>query len=130
MKRCQAGCSAVSPAPRWKPSAWERKRCGRVPTKQNESWDGGQCPRTRPCAVPSTGSEATDMPRLAMVAALEREVSRLTKGWSRVEQEYEGRSFVFRERDETVVVCGGIGFEAARRAAEAVIALYRPTLLQ
>jgi adenosylhomocysteine nucleosidase len=70
------------------------------------------------------------MPRLAMVAALEREVSGLTKGWGRVEQEYEGRSFVFRERDETVVVCGGIGFEAARRAAEAVIALYRPALLQ
>ncbi len=69
------------------------------------------------------------MPKLAMVAALEREVSGLTKGWSRVERDYEGRPFVFFEQDETVVVCGGIGLEAARRAAEAVIALYHPALL-
>jgi adenosylhomocysteine nucleosidase len=65
-----------------------------------------------------------------MVAALEREVSPLTRGWRRVEQPYEGRSFVFSERAQMVVVCGGIGLEAARRAAEAVIALYRPTILQ
>jgi adenosylhomocysteine nucleosidase len=69
------------------------------------------------------------MSRVAIVAALEREVSRLTRGWSRVEREHEGRKFVFFERDEMVVVCGGIGMEAARRAAEAVIALYRPTLV-
>jgi adenosylhomocysteine nucleosidase len=74
------------------------------------------------------------MPKVAIVAALEREVSRLTKSSSRVEREYEGRGFVFFEsnegRDEMVVVCGGIGVEAARRAAEAVIALYGPALLQ
>ena len=39
-------------------------------------------------------------------------------------------SFVFFEQDEIVVVCGGIGAEPARRAAEAVIALYRPALVQ
>ncbi len=82
------------------------------------------------CAVPSSGSGPTDMPKVAIVAALEREVSRLTKSWSRVEQHYDGRRLVFFERDEIVIVCGGIGVEAARRAAEAVIALYRPTLLQ
>jgi adenosylhomocysteine nucleosidase len=70
------------------------------------------------------------MPKVAIVAALEREVGGLTRSCSRVEQEYEGRSFVFFERDEMVVVCGGIGMEAARRAAEAVIALYSPTLVQ
>jgi adenosylhomocysteine nucleosidase len=69
------------------------------------------------------------MPKIAIVAALEREVSGLTKGWSRVEREHEGRSFVFSERNEMVVVCGGIGMEAARRAAEAAIALYHPTLV-
>jgi adenosylhomocysteine nucleosidase len=69
------------------------------------------------------------MPKLAMVAALEREVGGLTKGWRRVEQVYAGRSFVFFEQGETVVVCGGIGLDAARRAAEAVIALYHPALL-
>jgi adenosylhomocysteine nucleosidase len=70
------------------------------------------------------------MPKIAIVAALEREVSGLTKGCSRVEREYEGRKFVFFERDEMVVVCGGIGLEAARRAAEAVIALYRPARVE
>jgi adenosylhomocysteine nucleosidase len=69
------------------------------------------------------------MPEVAIIAALEREVSAFTKGWSRVQQDHEGRSFVFFERDEMVVVCGGIGLEAARRAAEAVTALYRPKLL-
>jgi adenosylhomocysteine nucleosidase len=70
------------------------------------------------------------MPKVAIVAALEREVSGLTKRWTRVHREHEGRSFDFFERDELVVVCGGIGMEAARRAAEAVIALYCPTLVQ
>jgi adenosylhomocysteine nucleosidase len=68
--------------------------------------------------------------KVAIVAALEREVSGLTSGWSRVEREHEGRTFIFSERDEVVVVCGGIGMEAARRAAEAVIALYHPTLVR
>jgi len=70
------------------------------------------------------------MPRVAIVAALEREVRGLTRSLSRVEQQHDGRRFVFFERDEIVIVCGGIGVEAARRAAEAVIALYSPTLLQ
>lgn len=70
------------------------------------------------------------MPKVAIVAALEREVSEFTKNWSSVEREYAGRRFTFFERDDMVVVCGGIGGEAARRAAEAVIALYRPALVQ
>ncbi len=82
------------------------------------------------CAVPSSGSGPTDMPKVAIVAALEREVRGLTRSWSRVERHYDGLRFVFFERDEIVIVCGGIGVEAARRAAEAVIALYSPILLQ
>ena len=69
------------------------------------------------------------MPKVAIVAALEREVSGLTKNWTRLKGEHEGRSFDFFEQDEMVVVCGGIGMQAARRAAEAVIALYHPTLV-
>ncbi len=69
------------------------------------------------------------MPKVAIVAALESEVSGLTKRWTRVHREHEGRSFDFFEQDEMIVVCGGIGMEAARRAAEAVIALYHPTLV-
>jgi nucleoside phosphorylase len=70
------------------------------------------------------------MPKVAIVAALEREVSSLITNWNRVEREYEGRKFIFFERDEMVVVCGGIGLEPARRAAEAVITLYHPTMVQ
>lgn len=70
------------------------------------------------------------MGKVAFVAALEREVSGFTQGWSRVEREHEGRNLVFFEGEGAVLLCGGVGYEAARRAASAVIALYRPTRLQ
>ncbi len=70
------------------------------------------------------------MPKVAIVAALEREVKGLIKSWSPIEREHEGRRFVFFEHDEMVVVCGGIGAECARRAAEAVIMLYRPARVE
>jgi adenosylhomocysteine nucleosidase len=66
---------------------------------------------------------------IAIVAALEREVRPLVKGWRRVEREYEGRCFKFFEGGRAVLVCGGIGGEAARRATEAVIAMYQPQLV-
>ncbi|MGA8616914.1 MAG: hypothetical protein WB660_00125 [Candidatus Sulfotelmatobacter sp.] len=69
------------------------------------------------------------MLKLAIVAALERELSGLVKGSQRFERDYEARNFVFFEQEEIVAVCGGIGVEPARRAAEAVIALYHPALL-
>jgi adenosylhomocysteine nucleosidase len=65
----------------------------------------------------------------AIVAALERELGGLTKNCRRVEHEYEGHSFTFFEQDGIVAVCGGIGVEPARRAAEAAIALYHPAQL-
>jgi len=71
-----------------------------------------------------------DMPKIAIVAALEREVAAFISRCRRVEREHEGRRFAFFEQDESVVVCGGIGVEAARRAAEAVIALYRPARVE
>lgn len=63
------------------------------------------------------------------MAALEREVRPLIKDWRVREQESGGRRFRFLEKDEVVLVCGGIGAEAARRAAEAVIALYAPKVV-
>jgi adenosylhomocysteine nucleosidase len=70
------------------------------------------------------------MPKVAIVAALEREVAALTRNCRRVQREYEGRRFTFFERDDAVIVCGGIGLEAARRATHAVIALYHPAQVQ
>jgi adenosylhomocysteine nucleosidase len=70
-----------------------------------------------------------DMSRVAIVAALEREVRPLIKEWRASEKESGGRRFRLFEKDEFVLVCGGIGAEAARRAAEAVIAIYAPAVI-
>lgn len=63
--------------------------------------------------------------KIGIVAALEREVRPLVKGW-RVETLLAtspgGRRFKFFEGERAVLVCGGIGAQAARRAAEAVVA--------
>jgi len=67
--------------------------------------------------------------RIAVVAALEREVWPFIKGWPGSRKEYEGRVFKFFEKDRVVLVCGGMGSEAARRATEAVISLYSPALV-
>jgi adenosylhomocysteine nucleosidase len=69
------------------------------------------------------------MYRVAIVAALEREVGPLLKHWQLRKREHAGREFRFYESGDAVLVCGGIGPEAARRAAEAVIVLYSPDLL-
>ena len=66
------------------------------------------------------------MSEVAIVAALEREVRLLVKRWRVTEREHGGRRFRFYEKDQATVVCAGIGREAARRAAEAIIALYSP----
>jgi adenosylhomocysteine nucleosidase len=69
------------------------------------------------------------MLKVAIVAALEREITGLTRTWNRVQQQYEAREYIFFQQDEMVAVAGGIGADAARRAAEAVIALYDPALI-
>jgi adenosylhomocysteine nucleosidase len=68
--------------------------------------------------------------KVAIVAAMEREVRPLIRNWTRVQREHEGRTYDFFEWGEAVCVCGGIGANAARRAAEVVIALYHPEFLQ
>jgi len=77
-----------------------------------------------------------DMYKVGIIAALEREVRPLMKtklkgrGWKVREREHEGRVFRFLEDDvDVVLVCGGIGAQAARRAAVAVIELYAPAVI-
>src|SRR5580693_8310126 len=70
-----------------------------------------------------------DMFKVAIVAALEREVRPLIRSGRVREQEAGGRRFRFFEKDDVVLVCGGIGAEASRRAAEAVIALCAPKVV-
>ena len=66
---------------------------------------------------------------IAIVAAMEREVWPLVKDWPTASREHDGRTFKFFEKSPAVLVCGGIGSEAARRAAEAVMNLYHPRMI-
>ena len=68
--------------------------------------------------------------KIAIIAALEREVRPLVKHWHIATRQFDGRQFKFFQRDRAVLICGGIGAEAARRAAEAIISLYHPVLIQ
>jgi adenosylhomocysteine nucleosidase len=69
------------------------------------------------------------MPKIAIVAALEREVHPLVRQWPTTTVEYGGRQFTFFESDYAVVVCSGLGSEAGRRAAEAIIVRYSPEII-
>jgi adenosylhomocysteine nucleosidase len=69
-------------------------------------------------------------PKVAIVCALMQEIRPLIKDWCAVEKEYDGRRYRFFESGNVVAVCGGVGPEAARRATEAVIALYEPKLVK
>lgn len=70
-----------------------------------------------------------DTVKIAIVAALERELRPLIRHWPVVTKQYDDRTFRFFEQGSMVAVCGGIGAEPARRAAEAVIALYAPEVV-
>jgi len=61
---------------------------------------------------------------------MEREVRPLIRSWRTIEQEYDGRKYTFFENERAVLVCGGMGQEAARRATEAIINLYAPVMVQ
>jgi len=64
--------------------------------------------------------------KTAIIAAMEREVRPLIRGWKVRMMEHGGRRYRLFENDETALVCGGIGAEAARRATEALIQEVKP----
>src|SRR3954468_21502382 len=59
------------------------------------------------------------MPKIAIVAALERELSPLISSWHRTEVRAQNRTIRIFEKDEVVVAFGGIGGNSARIAADA-----------
>jgi len=75
----------------------------------------------------SSRQKLMETSRLAIVAALEREVVPFVKRWHRRERVFEGRPFRFFEDGGWALVCGGIGARAARRATEAIIHFYGPS---
>jgi adenosylhomocysteine nucleosidase len=67
--------------------------------------------------------------KVGIVTAMATEVWPLVRGWRTSVAEYGGREFKFFAHVNAVVLCGGIGHKAGRRAAEAMIALHQPALL-
>jgi len=69
--------------------------------------------------------------KIAIVAALEREVQPLVRGWRsyRLPAADGLHRLRFFESEGAVVVCGGIGREAATEATRAVIERYRPQVV-
>jgi adenosylhomocysteine nucleosidase len=61
------------------------------------------------------------MPKIAIIAAMEREVRPLVRSWKVRPIEHGGRRYRLFENGEAALICGGIGAEAARRATEAVV---------
>ena len=59
--------------------------------------------------------------KTAIIAAMEREVASLVRNWKAREIVYDGLRYRAYENGDTILVRGGIGMLAARRAAEAVI---------
>lgn len=66
------------------------------------------------------------MPKIAIVAAMEREVRPLVRNWKLKTIEHSGRRYRLFENDDAALICGGVGLEAARRATEAVIHAVTP----
>ena len=69
------------------------------------------------------------MTRIGIITAMPTEVWPLIRNWRRNSQAHNGWTFRFFESSQAIVLPGGIGHEAGRRAAEAIIALYQPDLL-
>jgi len=57
------------------------------------------------------------------------EVWPLIRRWRRTRSEHGGRQYRFYESENAVLLCGGIGYEPGKRAAEAVVAHARPEVL-
>jgi len=70
------------------------------------------------------------MPKFGIVAALEREVEEFTRKSAVSHRVHDGRTVKVFERGDTVLVCSGIGRQAARRATEALITLWHPETVQ
>jgi adenosylhomocysteine nucleosidase len=69
------------------------------------------------------------MIKTAIIAALERELRPLVKGWSRSPLESGGRRLVVHRNGEVIAVAGGIGSHGAELAARAVVKQFHPQVL-
>ena len=95
-----------------------------------------------PCGAPWSGSGRTAMPRVGIITAMETEVAPLIRNWRKNPHPWQNRHLESArgrlrvghplnlfESDDAVLLCGGIGYQAGKRAAEAVIEYAKPDLL-
>lgn len=66
-----------------------------------------------------------DRTQIAIVAAMECEVAPLVQGWEMI----LGPRYHYYERDNVIVVCGGIGMQCAHDAADTIMTFRQPTVL-
>ena len=83
-----------------------------------------------PCAGPPSGSKRMAMSvDVAIIAALEREVRPLVRGWPRRQIVSGDVTFPAFTSNRVLVVCSGIGARLARQAAVAVFDSERPRII-
>jgi adenosylhomocysteine nucleosidase len=64
--------------------------------------------------------------KIAIVAAMPREVAPLVRNWTVRAIEHDGRRYRLFENGNSALICGGIGGQSARRATEAIIREVNP----
>jgi len=69
------------------------------------------------------------MMKLAIIAAMERELEPLVEGWTLRSFDHGGTTFSGFETDDLIAVVGGIGGPRAELAARAVVEKFRPQVL-
>ena len=69
------------------------------------------------------------MIRVAIIAALEREIAPLVRGWTRGVVASQGRKLACHRQGELVAMAGGIGWRQAEAAARAAMAEFHPGAL-
>ena len=69
------------------------------------------------------------MSKIAIIAAMEREILPLVRGWQRATLSSSEKKFTLFERDGVLAVVSGIGCKNAALAAQAVVAQHRPAIL-
>ena len=69
------------------------------------------------------------MSKVAIIAAMERELAPLVRGWKRATLSSGERTFTLFESDGVLAVVAGMGCKNAEQAARAAVRQYRPSLL-
>ena len=74
-------------------------------------------------------TENSSAGKIAIIAAMHREISGLVRGWQTRDLQFAGKKFRTYESPRAVVVAGGIGARIARLASQAIVNVYQPNLL-